>query len=62
MPAVFWWVNLKEIYYFEDIGFDGRIILIAFQEIRLGSVDWFDLLRKETAGRLMNTVMNVWVT
>jgi len=58
----FWWGNLRERDHLEDLGTDGRIILIwIFKRWDCG-MDWIDLTQDRVRWRaLVNAVMNLLV-
>ena len=63
MHARFQWGNLREGYYLEDPGVDGRIILKRILEKLDGGTDWFALAQDKDKWRaLVNTVMNLRVS
>jgi hypothetical protein len=49
----FWWGDLRERGYLENIGADGRIILKWIFKNCNGGTDWIDWLRIRTGGGLL---------
>jgi len=47
--------------HFEDLGVDGRIILIWLLETGWYGVNWIRITLDRDRWRAMNTVMNLWV-
>ena len=59
--TMFWWGNLRKMYYFEDAGVNGRLILNYRSEIG-GGRDRIDLAQNRNIWlALVNAVMNLRV-
>ena len=62
MHLGFWWGNLKERNYLEDLGADKRIILKCIFKNWDGLVDWIDMAQDGDRLRArVNAVMNIRV-
>ena len=61
MHSAFWWVTLAELYYLEDLGVGGRIILKwIFMKWDGGVMDWIAVAEDRDEWRaLVNAVMNL---
>jgi len=62
MYTGFWWGNLREREYLEDLGIGGRIILTLIFKKWDAGMDWIDLAKgRDRWWTLVNAVMNIWV-